>query len=122
MKDNNINKVPYTTFEIEQPKKPIKTLEQFQEYKKKQDMKDSETLEEIRNNDKRIKEGQLLIKSTLEKQEPLLTHIDEDMDRIDNKMVRSENVMKKYLEKTSDSCLYWTIGIELVLLFLFFML
>ena len=71
MKDNNINKVPYTTFEIEQPKKPIKTLEQFQEYKKKQDMKDSETLEEIRNNAKRIKEGQLLIKSTLEKQEPL---------------------------------------------------
>lgn len=122
--DNKINNnhVPYTNFEIEEPKKPITTNEQFLQYKKQHDQKDEEIIQELRNNAKRIKEGQLLIKHTLGKQEPLLSTIDEDMDRIGNKMVRSENVLKKYLEKSSDSCLYWTIGIELLVLFLFFML
>ena len=32
------------------------------------------------------------------------------------------NMIKLYLEKTSTNCLYWVIGIELLILFLFFLM
>ena len=41
------------------------------------------------------------------------------MDRMENKMIKQTNQLKNYLEKTSNSCLYWTIGIEFAILLLF---
>ena len=115
-------KVPYETFEIQEPPSKPMTHQEFQMFKAKQNQKDDQLLDELHNQAKRIKEGQLLIKNTLKSQEPLLEQIDNDMDRVGTKMEKSNNVLEKYLEKSSDSCLYWTIGIELVILFLFFML
>ena len=122
---NNNNDTPtiYTSFEIEEPKKPnIKTQEQFLKFKQEHDQRDELLLEELHKNAKQIKQGQLLIKNTLQNQEPLLNNIDQDMDKLDSKMVRSNNILANYLEKSSNSCLYWAIGIELLFLFLFFML
>ena len=62
------------------------------------------------------------MKNTLKNQEPLLDTINEDLDKVDNKMKMENNKLKYYLEKTSTNCLYWVIGIELFILFLFFLL
>jgi hypothetical protein len=48
--------------------------------------------------------------------------VNEDMDRVENKMQMENNKLKLYLEKTSTNCLYWVIGIELLILFLFFLM
>ena len=83
---------------------------------------DDYLLEQLLGKSKQIKEGQLLIKDELNNQEPLLNKIDQKMDNLESRMKKSNNKLASYLEKSSDSCLYWTIGIELVLLFIFFML
>jgi hypothetical protein len=71
---------------------------------------------------KQIKEGQNLMKNILQKEKPLLETVNEDMDRVENKMQMENNKLKLYLEKTSTNCLYWVIGIELLILFLFFLM
>jgi hypothetical protein len=62
------------------------------------------------------------MKNILQKEKPLLETVNEDMDRVENKMQMENNKLKLYLEKTSTNCLYWVIGIELLILFLFFLM
>ncbi|MCQ2819178.1 MAG: hypothetical protein MJ252_18090, partial [archaeon] len=56
---------------------------------------------------KQIKEGQYLIKEELNAQEPLINKIDEKVDKLENKMIKSKNYLAEYLEKSSNKCLYW---------------
>ena len=116
------NNIPYETFEIDTSKvnKNNKmTTEQFLQYKKEHDKKDEELFETLHSQAKRIKEGQKAINHELNNQEPLLDNLHNDMDRIEGKMIKQTNQLKNYLEKTSNSCLYWTIGIEFLILLLF---
>jgi len=121
---NNENKdtIPYETFEIDTSRKnknnPL-TVEQFLQYNKQHDKKDEELFETLHSQAKRIKEGQKAINHELNNQEPLLDNLNNDMDRVENKMIKQTNQLKNYLERTSNSCLYWTIGIEFAILLLF---
>ena len=113
--NNNYNNNSYTNFDFSNENN-------FLAFKKKNDEKEEELLSQLKIQAKQIKNGQKLINSELVSQEPLISQLDEDMNKLDTKMVRQTNTLKKYLEKTSDSCLYWTIGIEIFTLFLFFMI
>ena len=116
------NNISYETFEIDKNKvnKNNKmTTEQFLQYKKEHDKKDEELFSTLHSQAKRIKEGQKAINHELNNQEPLLDNLHNDMDRIEGKMIKQTNQLKNYLEKTSNSCLYWTIGIEFLILLLF---
>jgi hypothetical protein len=44
------------------------------------------------------------------------------MDRLEKKMTRTNNKLANYLEKSSPTCLYWTMAIEAGMLLLFFMM
>ena len=116
------NNIPYETFEIDTSKvnknNPL-TVEQFLQYKKQHDKQDEELFSTLHSQAKRIKEGQKAINHELNNQEPLLDNLHNDMDRIEGKMIKQTNQLKNYLEKTSNSCLYWTIGIEFLILLLF---
>jgi hypothetical protein len=120
-KEKNYN-IPYETFEIDTSKvnkNNRMTTEQFLQYKKEHDKKDEELFSTLHSQAKRIKEGQKAINHELNNQEPLLDNLHNDMDRIEGKMIKQTNQLKNYLEKTSNSCLYWTIGIEFLILLLF---
>ena len=122
MKEND--KIPYTNFEIDEsnmrPKKI--TNEQLMQIKQKHDQQDEELLNQLSGQAKQIKEGQKMISHVIKSQEPLLDNIHEDFDHVERKMKMENNKLKAYLEKTSTNCLYWVIGIELFILFLFFMI
>jgi predicted PurR-regulated permease PerM len=121
MKEND--KIPYTNFEIDESnKKPKITNQQLSQIKQEHDNQYVESLNDLNMATKMIKEGQNNMKNTLKNQEPLLDTINEDLDKVDNKMKMENNKLKYYLEKTSTNCLYWVIGIELFILFLFFLL
>ena len=117
-------KVPYTNFEIDESNmKPKKiTNDQLMKIKQKHDQKDEELLNQLSGQAKQIKEGQKMISHVLKSQEPLLDNIHEDFDHVERKMRMENNKLKAYLEKTSTNCLYWVIGIELLILFFFFMM
>ena len=117
-------KVPYTNFEIDESHmKPKKiTNEQLIQIKQKHDKQDEELLNQLSGQAKQIKEGQKLISHVIKQQEPLLDNINEDFDKVERKMQMENNKLKAYLEKTSTNCLYWIIGIELLILFFFFMM
>ena len=117
-------KVPYTNFEIDESNmKPKKiTNDQLMKIKQKHDQKDEELLNQISGQAKQIKEGQKMISHVIKSQEPLLDNIHEDFDHVERKMKMENNKLKAYLEKTSTNCLYWVIGIELLILFFFFMM
>ncbi len=116
--------VPYTNFEIDESHmKPKKiTNEQLIQIKQKHDKQDEELLNQLSGQAKQIKEGQKLINHVIKQQEPLLDNINEDFDKVERKMQMENNKLKAYLEKTSTNCLYWVIGIELLILFFFFMM
>ena len=122
MKEND--NVPYTNFEIDEsnmrPKKI--TNEQLMQIKQKHDQQDEELLNQLSEQAKQIKEGQKMISHVIKSQEPLLDNIHEDFDHVERKMKMENNKLKAYLEKTSTNCLYWIIGIELLILFFFFMM
>ena len=120
---NNDN-VQYTNFEIDESHmKPKKiTNEQLIQIKQKHDKQDEELLNQLSGQAKQIKEGQKLISHVIKQQEPLLDNINEDFDKVERKMQMENNKLKAYLEKTSTNCLYWIIGIELLILFFFFMM
>ena len=121
MKEND--KIPYTNFEIDESNmKPKLTNQQLYEIKQKHDNQDEELLNQLNNQTKQIKEGQNLMKNILKKEQPLLDNVNDDMDRVENKMKMENNKLKLYLEKTSTNCLYWVIGIELFILFLLFLM
>ena len=121
MKEND--KIPYTNFEIDESNmKPKITNQQLYEIKQKHDNQDEELLNQLNNQTKQIKEGQNLMKNILKKEQPLLDTVNDDMDRVENKMKMENNKLKLYLEKTSTNCLYWVIGIELLILFLLFLM
>ena len=121
MKENN--NIPYTNFEIDESKmRPKITNQQLKQIKQKHDIQYEESLNELNMQTKQIKEGQNLMKNILKKEAPLLEQVNEDVDRVDNKMRMENNKLKLYLEKTSTNCLYWVIGIELLILFLFFLM
>ena len=124
MDEDENKKIPYTNFEIDESHmKPKKiTNEQLMEIKQKHDQQDEELLNQLGMQSKQIKEGQKMIKHVLKSQEPLLDNINEDFDRVERKMHMENNKLKAYLEKTSTNCLYWVIGIELLILFFFFMI
>jgi vacuolar-type H+-ATPase subunit I/STV1 len=117
-------KVPYTNFEIDESNmKPKKiTNDQLMKIKQKHDQKDEELLNQLSGQAKQIKEGQKMISHVIKSQEPLLDNIHEDFDHVERKMKMENNKLKAYLEKTSTNCLYWVIGIELLILFFFFMM
>ena len=116
--------IPYTNFEIDESHmKPKKiTDEQLMELKKKHDQQDEDLLFQLSGQAKQIKEGQKMISHAIKQQEPLLDNITEDFDNVERKMKMENNKLKAYLEKTSTNCLYWVIGIELLILFFFFMM
>ena len=121
MKEND--KIPYTNFEIDESNmKPKLSDQQLYEIKQKHDNQDEELLNQLNNQTKQIKEGQNLMKNILKKEQPLLDNVNDDMDRVENKMKMENNKLKLYLEKTSTNCLYWVIGIELFILFLLFLM
>ena len=124
MEEKESEKIPYTNFEIDESHmKPKKiTNEQLMEIKQKHDQQDEELLNQLGMQSKQIKEGQKMISHVLKSQEPLLDNINEDFDRVERKMQMENNKLKAYLEKTSTNCLYWVIGIELLILFFFFMI
>ena len=124
MDEDENKKIPYTNFEIDESHmKPKKiTNEQLMEIKQKHDQQDEELLNQLGMQSKQIKEGQKMISHVLKSQEPLLDNINEDFDRVERKMQMENNKLKAYLEKTSTNCLYWVIGIELLILFFFFMI
>ena len=113
--NNNNNYNNYTNFDVSNENN-------FLEFKKKNDEQEEKLLSQLKIQAKQIKKGQKLINSELVSQEPLINQIDDDMNNLDSRMIKQTNTLKKYLEKTSDSCLYWTIGIEIFFLFLFFMI
>jgi vacuolar-type H+-ATPase subunit I/STV1 len=117
-------KIPYTNFEIDESNmKPKKiTNDQLMKIKQKHDQKDEELLNQLSGQAKQIKEGQKMISHVIKSQEPLLDNIHEDFDHVERKMKMENNKLKAYLEKTSTNCLYWVIGIELLILFFFFMM
>ena len=102
--------------------KPNITNQQLYEFKQNHDIQTEESLNLFNMQAKQIKEGQNLMKNILQKEKPLLETVNEDMDRVENKMQMENNKLKLYLEKTSTNCLYWVIGIELLILFLFFLM
>ena len=115
--------IPYTNFEIDESKmKPKITNQQLKQIKQKHDIQYEESLNELNKQTKQIKEGQNMMKNILKKEAPLLELVNDDIDRVDNKMRMENNKLKLYLEKTSTNCLYWVIGIELLILFLFFLM
>ena len=121
MKEND--KIPYTNFDINESNKKTKiSNQQLFEIKQRHDNQDEELLNQLNMQTKQIKEGQKLMKNILKKEEPLLDQVNDDMDRVDDKMRMENNKLKLYLEKTSTNCLYWVIGIELLILFLFFLM
>ena len=124
MDEDENKKIPYTNFEIDESHmKPKKiTNEQLMEIKQKHDQQDEELLNQLGMQSKQIKEGQKMISHVLKSREPLLDNINEDFDRVERKMQMENNKLKAYLEKTSTNCLYWVIGIELLILFFFFMI
>ena len=124
MKEKENEKIPYTNFEIDESNmKPKKiTNEQLMEIKQKHDQQDEELLYQLSGQAKQIKEGQKMISNILKKQDPLLDNIHQDFDNVERKMQMENNKLKAYLEKTSTNCLYWVIGIELLILFFLFMM
>ena len=121
MKEND--NIPYTNFEIDESKMKSKiTNQQLSQIKKENDTQQEELLDNLNMEVKQIKEGQNNMKNILKKEEPLLDNINEELDKVDNKMKMENNKLKYYLEKTSTNCLYWVIGIELFILFLFFLI
>ena len=121
MKENE--EINYEKFDIDESHmKPKITDQQLKQIKQNHDLQYDESLNQLNMQAKQIKEGQNLMKNTLKNQEPLLENVNEDIDRVDNKMKMENNKLKLYLEKTSTNCLYWVIGIELVILFLFFLM
>ena len=123
MKESDNNQ-PYLNFDIDESKMHKKEITEGQllEMKKIHDQNDDVLLEQLSGQAKQIKEGQLVIKQVIKQQDPLLENINEDFDRVGNKLQMENNKLKKYLEKTSTSCLYWVIGIQLFTLFFFFMM
>ena len=120
MKENEDNN--YTNFDIDESKmKPQITNQQLKQIKQNHDMQIEESFNQLNMQTKQIKEGQKMMKNILKNQEPLLETVNEDMDRVDNKMKMENNKLKLYLEKSSTTCLYWIIGIELLILFLLFL-
>ena len=119
MKEND--NVLYTNFEIDESNmKPKKiTNEQLMQIKQKHDQQDEELLNQLSGQAKQIKEGQKMISHVIKSQEPLLDNIHEDFDHVERKMKMENNKLKAYLEKTSTNCLYWVIGIELLILLFF---
>jgi vacuolar-type H+-ATPase subunit I/STV1 len=117
-------KVPYTNFEIDESNMKPKKIsnDQLMKIKQKHDQKDEELLNQLSGQAKQIKEGQKMISHVIKSQEPLLDNIHEDFDHVERKMKMENNKLKAYLEKTSTNCLYWVIGIELLILFFFFMM
>lgn len=125
MKENDKDNVPYTNFEIDTSHMKSNdkvTNEQLMQLKKKHEEQDDELLTELSGQAKQIKEGQKMINSVLKQQDPLLENLHDDFDHVENKMKMENNKLKAYLEKSSTSCLYWIIGVELITLFLFFMI
>ena len=124
MEEKENEKIPYTNFEIDESNmKPKKlTNEQLMKLKQEHDQKDEELLVQLSGQAKQIKEGQKMIRSVLKQQDPLLDNIHQDFDNVERKMKMENNKLKAYLEKTSTNCLYWVIGIELLILFFFFMM
>ena len=124
MEEKEGEKIPYTNFEIDESNmKPKKiTNEQLMEIKQKHDQQDEELLAELSGQAKQIKEGQKMISNVLKQQDPLLDNIHQDFDNVERKMKMENNKLKAYLEKTPTNCLYWVIGIELLILFFFFMM
>ena len=124
MKEKENEKIPYTNFEIDESNmKPKKiTNEQLMKIKQKHDQQDEQLLAELSGQAKQIKEGQKMISHVLKQQDPLLDNIHQDFDNVERKMNMENNKLKAYLEKTSTNCLYWVIGIELLILFFFFMM
>ena len=124
MEEKESEKIPYTNFEIDESNmKPKKiTNEQLMKIKQKHDQQDEELLAQLSGQAKQIKEGQKMIKHVLKQQDPLLDDIHQDFDNVERKMKMENNKLKAYLEKTSTNCLYWVIGIELLILFFFFMM
>ena len=124
MEEKENEKIPYTNFEIDESNmKPKKiTNEQLMKIKQKHDQQDEELLAQLSGQAKQIKEGQKMIKHVLKQQDPLLDDIHQDFDNVERKMKMENNKLKAYLEKTSTNCLYWVIGIELLILFFFFMM
>ena len=122
MKEND--NVQYTNFEIDESNMKSKkiTNEQLIQIKQKHDQQDEELLNQLSGQAKQIKEGQKMISHVIKSQEPLLDNIHEDFDHVERKMKMENNKLKAYLEKTSTNCLYWVIGIELLILFFFFMM
>ena len=124
MEEKESEKIPYTNFEIDESNmKPKKiTNEQLMKIKQKHDQQDEQLLAELSGQAKQIKEGQKMISNVLKQQDPLLDNIHQDFDNVERKMKMENNKLKAYLEKTSTNCLYWVIGIELLILFFFFMM
>ena len=124
MEEKESEKIPYTNFEIDESNmKPKKiTNEQLMKIKQKHDQQDEQLLAELSGQAKQIKEGQKMISHVLKQQDPLLDNIHQDFDNVERKMNMENNKLKAYLEKTSTNCLYWVIGIELLILFFFFMM
>jgi len=121
MKENEDNN--YTNFDIDESKmKPKITNQQLKQIKQNHDIQIEESFNQLNMQTKQIKEGQKMMKNILKNQEPLLETVNEDMDRVDNKMKMENNKLKLYLEKSSTTCLYWIIGIELLILFLLFLM
>ena len=106
MKEND--NIPYTNFEIDESKMKSKiTNQQLSQIKKEHDIQQEELIENLNMQTKQIKEGQNNMKNILKKEEPLLDNINEELDKVDNKMKMENNKLKYYLEKTSTNCLYW---------------
>ena len=124
MEEKESAKIPYTNFEIDESNmKPKKiTNEQLMKIKQKHDQQAEQLLAELSGQAKQIKEGQKMISHVLKQQDPLLDNIHQDFDNVERKMNMENNKLKAYLEKTSTNCLYWVIGIELLILFFFFMM
>ncbi len=79
-----------------------------------------ELYDQIRGTAKKIKNGAVQIRDEMKLQEPLISDLERNIDKVENKMKRTENKLATYLNKSSSSCLYWTIFIEFILLILFF--
>lgn len=123
MKENDNDKIPFTNFDIDESKmRPLISHQQLKDIKQAHDEHDQELLDQLNMQTKQITEGQKMMKNILQKEKPLLEQVDQDMDRVENKMKMENNRLKLYLEKTSTNFLYWVIGIELFILFLLFMM
>ena len=73
-------------------------------------------LEEIEGLLKTSRQNNKEMSSEIDTQNPIISNLDKQMDKVDSKIKRTQNKLNKYIEQSSSTCLMTTICLQIVLL------